>query len=216
MNETVSTRGRLRFSLSTLMILVAVCAFILVPVVWFVRLQRERTLVELERSMAEAARAQYAARLALAQSQWATTAQVASNTSRSASAAHVDNPSLWAVIAVNHPVFEPSATNDLSIEFTLVNDGDKVVDPKISESRIVINGKELADSKMILGNGPRDARFEALPPGESVRFSYALGSYFQEPGIYRVSWAGPAFHSPDTVFRVLPPKTGSAPSRDKN
>ena len=52
--------------------------------------------------------------------------------------------SLWAGLSVNHPIFRAGQANDLRIEFTLVNDGDQVIDPKIPESQIVINGKELA------------------------------------------------------------------------
>ena len=47
-------------------------------------------------------------------------------------------------MSVNHAIFKAGQTKDLRIEFTLVNDGDKVIDPKIPESRIVINGKELS------------------------------------------------------------------------
>ena len=104
---------------------------------------------------------------------------------------------------MNHAVFLRGEEAGLSVEFTLVNDGEAEIDPKIGESRIVVNGKELADSGLILGNGPRDARFAALPPGEHLRFGYALGDHFQEPGIYRVSWRGANFRSPEVVFRVL-------------
>jgi hypothetical protein len=94
----------------------------------------------------------------------------------------------------------------LNIEFILVNDGEATIDPKFGESRIVVQGQELVDSELILGNGPRDTRFAALRPGQCLRFSYLLGDYFKEPGIYRVSWRGTSFRSPEVVFRVLPEK----------
>lgn len=68
----------------------------------------------------------------------------------------------------------------------------------------MVNGEELADSGLVLGNGPRDARSAALPPGDHLSFGYALGDHFREPGIYRVSWRGANFRSPEVVFRVLP------------
>ena len=43
--------------------------------------------------------------------------------------------SLWAGLSVNHPIFKAGQAKDLRIEFTLVNDGDQVIDPKIAESR---------------------------------------------------------------------------------
>ena len=73
-------------------------------------------------------------------------------------------------MSVNHPIFKAGQTKDLRIEFTLVNDGDKVIDPKIPESQIVINGKELSDSGLILSSVQKGARFRALPPGESLQF----------------------------------------------
>jgi hypothetical protein len=112
--------------------------------------------------------------------------------------------SLWAGLSVNHPVFRAGQTKDLRIEFTLVNDGDKVIDPKIADSRIIINGKELSDSKLILSSVQKDARFKALPPGESLQFDRLLRDQFKEPGTYRVSWKGSGFHSSEIVLRILP------------
>ena len=115
--------------------------------------------------------------------------------------------SLWAGLSVNHPVFKAGQTKDLRIEFTLVNDGDKVIDPKIPESRIVIDGKELGDSGSILSSAQKGNRPKALPPGESVQFDCALGDRFKEPGIYRVSWKGSGFQSSEIVLRIMPEGT---------
>ena len=94
----------------------------------------------------------------------------------------------------------------------MVNDSDKTIDPKIAESRIVINGEVLADSARILTNGPRDTRYGALSPGDLLRFVFALGDHFERPGVYRVSWWVEGFKSPEVVFRVLPsPRTISGP-----
>jgi hypothetical protein len=112
--------------------------------------------------------------------------------------------SLWAGLSVNHPIFRVGQTKDLRIEFTLVNDGDKVIDPKIPESQIVINGKELSGSGMILSSVQKGARFSALPPGESLQFDCLLGDRFKEPGVYRVSWKGAGFQSSEIVLRILP------------
>ena len=128
---------------------------------------------------AEAERARYLAQV-----------QLAHVALREATATSETRGKLWAALSVNHPVFRQAETKALNIEFTLVNDGDAVLDPKIGDSKIIINGKELADSGFILSNGPRDARFDALPPGDHLRFGYALGDHFLEPGVYRVSWRG--------------------------
>jgi hypothetical protein len=79
-----------------------------------------------------------------------------------------------------------------------------VIDPKIADSRITINGKELADSGLILSSIEDLTRFKALPPGESLRFDCPPGDQFKEPAIYRVSWKGVDFQSSEIVLRILP------------
>jgi hypothetical protein len=98
--------------------------------------------------------------------------------------------------------------------FYLVNDGKVVIDPKVESSQLFINGKECKgrdapfgiDWPYIVVNGPCDDRLNALPPGDDLQFSYAMGDYFKEPGIYRVKWKGEGFEAPEVVFRVMPRK----------
>ena len=118
------------------------------------------------------------------------------------------NGALWAAVSVSEPVFEAGSPKNLQINFALVNDGRETINPAIASSSIIVNGAALKDSGFILGNGPRDARWDALPPGDSLRFGYVLGDYFKEPGIYTVSWKGDGFESSAVVFRVLPNKHG--------
>ena len=120
---------------------------------------------------------------------------------------------LWAVLTVNHPVVREGETKDLLIELTLVNDSMKTLDPKIADSRIIINGKDLTDSSFPVSNGLRENRFTAMSPGDYLRFKYALGKYCEKPGIYRVSWRGMHFVSHGVVFRVLHDPKRSSPHR---
>jgi hypothetical protein len=113
---------------------------------------------------------------------------------------------LWAALSVNHPAFTQGQTKDLSIEFTLVNDGAKAIEPKIAESQIVINGKELAGSGLILSGGLKDTQVRALSAGDNLRFAVGLKDHFAEPGTYRVSWKGTNFQSPEILLRILPEK----------
>ena len=118
-----------------------------------------------------------------------------------------ERPNLWAGLSVNRPLFHAGWTKDLAIHFTLVNDGSETINPRIGSSRIIINGVALENSDFIFGNGPRDARWNALPPGDALEFTYALENYFKQPGIYRVSWKGESFETPTIVFRVTPNKS---------
>ena len=114
---------------------------------------------------------------------------------------------LWASLSVSRPLFYAGWTKELTVYFTLVNDGSETIDPKIESSKIIINGVELEESGFIFGNGLRDMRWRALPFGDALEFNYALEKYFKEPGIYRVSWKGDGFETPTIVFRVMPYKT---------
>jgi hypothetical protein len=184
------------------MVAVAFCALLLALAVLTFRQVVARAM--LERMMAEQAsdQAQRATYLAQVRS-----AQAAFATAKLGTADRTKAGSLWAGLTVSHPIFKARQTKDLRIELTLVNDGDKVIDPKIADSRLVINGKELSDSGLIAGSVLREARFKALPTGESLQFDCILGDRFKEPGSYRVSWKGSGFQSPEILIRILPEKT---------
>jgi type II secretory pathway pseudopilin PulG len=192
-------QSRFRLSIRTLMVAVALCALLLALAAWTVRQAQMRAM--LERAMAAEREAQALLARDLAQR------EAAQNTLAAAKLGTADQKkegSLWAGLSVNHPIFKAGQTKDLRIEFTLVNDGDKIIDPKIPQSKIVIDGKELGDSGSILGSVQNGSRSKALPPGESLRFDCLLGDQFKEPAIYRVSWKGAGFRSPEIVLRILP------------
>ena len=181
------------------MIAVALCAVLLALAVMTVRHFEAR--VRMERLLAEQARDQAQQARDLAQVRSAQAALVATKLGTA------DQPkagSLWAGLSVSHAIFKAGQTKDLRIEFTLVNDGDKVIDPKIADSRIVINGKERTDSGSIFSSVEKGARSRALSPGDSLQFRLPLGDQFKEPGTYRISWKGAGFHSPEIVLRILP------------
>jgi hypothetical protein len=190
---------RFRVSIRTLMIAVAFCAILLALAVWTVRHYEAR--VRLERLLAEQARDQAQRATYLAQVR---SAQAAFATAKLDTADQKTVGSLWAGLSGNHPIFRVGQTKDLRVECTLVNDGDKVIDPKIPESHIVVNGKELSGSGLILSNAQKDARSRSLSPGESLQFDCLLGDHFKEPGSYHISWKGADFHSPEVVLRILP------------
>ena len=183
------------------MVAVALCALLLALAVWTFR---QAEALRLARLQAEQARAVAEEARVVAEVRAALLARSAQAAAKLGTADPKKARSLWAGLSVNHPVFKAGQTKGLRIEFTLVNDGDQVIDPKIQESRIAINGKELSDSGLILGSVEEGTRFKELPPGESLQFDRLLGDQFKQPGVYRVSWKGAGFQSSEIVFRILP------------
>ena len=180
------------------MIAVALCAVLLAFAVWTVRYFEERVMRE--KMLAAQARDQALQARYLAQMRSAPTAVVAATPGTTD---QFKAGSLWAGLSVNHAIFKAGQTKDLIIEFTLVNDGDQVIDPKIADSRIVINGKECTDSGMIFSGVEKGPRFKAVSPGDSLQFSLSLIEQFREPGTYRLSWTSAEFRSPEIVLRIL-------------
>lgn len=113
---------------------------------------------------------------------------------------------LWAAISTSTPIRDwPAFSVDVfMVNFGLVNDGDKTVDPEIDSSQLLVNGKVLKNWDFIINNGIRDGRWKALPPKDNLGFGYALGNHFEEPGIYKLQWKGKDFQSPEIVLRVMP------------
>ena len=113
---------------------------------------------------------------------------------------------LWAAISASTPIRDwPALSVDVfMVQFGLVNDGDKTVDPEIESSQLLVNGKQLENWDHIIGNGPRSKNWKALAPKDHVHFGYALGKHFEEPGIYKLKWKGKDFESAEIVLRVMP------------
>lgn len=89
----------------------------------------------------------------------------------------------------------PKSDRPLYIEFKLENKSAVTQNPKINQSKLLLNGKELPESSMIFGNGPRDQRFTALPAGQSLNFSHDLRVYVRQPGRYQLVWKGENYSS---------------------
>jgi hypothetical protein len=90
----------------------------------------------------------------------------------------------------------------MMLMFALTNISSSTLNPRTKESVLKINGVEPADWPLTIANGPRDARWEALPPGDKLEFGYAMGDHFQSPGIYDVVWVVDGQASPACRIEV--------------
>ncbi len=124
-----------------------------------------------------------------------------------------DKSELWSAITVSQPVFQQGRTENLLIWFAVVNDSNATVDPKIGDSHLFINGKELKDWGFIVANGPGLMYYDSLPPNKTVEFTKGMGDYFKTPGIYKLRWEGRNFRAPEITFRVTPKHKDSVTSK---
>ncbi|WP_406693886.1 hypothetical protein V5E97_22890 [Singulisphaera sp. Ch08] len=219
MLEAVTPR-RYRLTLRSLMIVVAVCALLLFPLSRSIReLERIRQArlravqeAKIARDLGRKSKAEALSLLGLAHAQ----GTVDSSPGETGTGAERDvvtqqteiSPTddrwrgkVWAALSVNPPIVRQGETAGLNLEFTLVNDSQQRLAPRIFDSRIVVNGTEVAESPLLRGRLPR---IDALAPGEELHFTVPFGRRFEEPGVYRVVWKGPGFRSPEMVIRVLP------------
>jgi len=93
---------------------------------------------------------------------------------------------------------------EMFVKFSLKNPGKVSVDPVLTQTELVIDGKPFEQSALLFGNGPRDARFSSLPAGDTIDFSYAIGYYFRKAGEHTLLWRGPGFEPVQIKFRVAP------------
>ena len=93
---------------------------------------------------------------------------------------------------------------DMFVKFSLKNQGKVSVDPALTQTELVIDGKPFEQSAQLFGNGPRDARFTCLPAGDTIDFSYAIGYYFRQAGEHTLLWRGQGFEPVQIKFRVAP------------
>jgi hypothetical protein len=72
----------------------------------------------------------------------------------------------------------------IGIEAT--NLGCETIDPELFRSQLLVNGRESEIWRLAIGNGRREEKWFALPPGETVSMTWStMGvSLFPFPGIY--------------------------------
>jgi hypothetical protein len=114
-----------------------------------------------------------------------------------------DKLNLRAALSVDSKVVQVKELERFCVYFELANEGNMPVDPRSDTWRLSINGRVHPDCVITFANGPRDSRWESLPPGDRLNFGYVLGDCFKKPGTYTLVWRGPHFESAPLVFEVV-------------
>ncbi|MEJ7731584.1 MAG: hypothetical protein WKG00_20520 [Polyangiaceae bacterium] len=91
------------------------------------------------------------------------------------------------------------------LDFVVINEGAAVVEPRLGESSLLVDGVVLPIWTVYIGNGARDERFAALPPGDRLDFSYAMGTALpRAPGKYVLVYVVRGARSAPFELRVTP------------
>lgn len=73
------------------------------------------------------------------------------------------------------------------VGLTAVNRGSSTIDPKLHESVLTVNDARAYAWDLSIQNGPRDAKWSALPPAERIEIEWPLGeALFEQPGDYHL------------------------------
>ena len=70
----------------------------------------------------------------------------------------------------------------LSVEAEVTNLGQDVVDPGLAGSTLLVDGERSVSWNVAVGNGAREAKASALPPGESVSVRRVMEGLVRGPG----------------------------------
>ena len=68
--------------------------------------------------------------------------------------------------------FTMAERKNFKISIAATNQGDEVIDPELHRAKLFINGKESIVWMLAIGNGAREKKWFALPPGETVSLTW--------------------------------------------
>lgn len=117
---------------------------------------------------------------------------------------------LGLTLRVLNPVVSPSPESEVMLEAIAENKGDRWLDLKLETSDLYIDGAPSLEWRLAIGNGPRDPKEGALPPGDKVEFRRNLSpSILKTPGTHelRLSILG-TDSAPVTVELEAAPDSG--------
>jgi hypothetical protein len=100
----------------------------------------------------------------------------------------VEPPALRVRLTVTPDRVDAGSLDALTVRVRVENEDDRTLDLQLPASRLSVDGRYLQAWNLAIGNGARDARESALPPGGSVEAARVLGrSLVDAPGEHEVS-----------------------------
>ena len=84
--------------------------------------------------------------------------------------------------------FTMAERKSFKISIAATNQGDEVIDPELYRAKLSINGEDSIVWMRAIGNGGREKKWFALPPGEMVSLTWPTldESLFPNPGSFEL------------------------------
>ena len=100
----------------------------------------------------------------------------------------MEPPALRLRLTVTPDRVGEDALGELTVRVRVENEDDRTLDLQLPASRLSVDGHLLQAWNLAIGNGARDARESALPPGDAIEAARVLGrSLVDAPGEHEVS-----------------------------
>ena len=102
--------------------------------------------------------------------------------------------------------FSMTECYDFKIGIVATNLGNEVINPELHCVKLFINDKESRVWSLAIGNGKREAKWFALPPGDTVSMNWSSmgASFFPAPGEYTLILRLGNKETSPIVVRLLP------------
>ncbi len=97
------------------------------------------------------------------------------------------NPTLEIKLVAEPTTLAMADRASFKVGFEATNRGAAAVDPQLHDAVLTANGARVYAWDLAIQNGPRDASWTGLPPGQSIAMSWPLGeAMFEQPGTYEL------------------------------
>jgi hypothetical protein len=96
-------------------------------------------------------------------------------------------PRLLVDLSVTPERVTQESLDSLRVDVSITNEGSETIDTQLPSSTLLVDGRPSSSWNLAIGNGARDARESALPPGQTVQAARIMGDdLVRDPGEHEI------------------------------
>jgi hypothetical protein len=101
-------------------------------------------------------------------------------------------PALLTALHIRPLQLSLSHVDSFDLALSVINQGPDTLDPELHNAKLRVNGEFSIAFMLAVGNGVREEKWFALPPGERADIHWNMWNLFPEPGTYTLvlDWHG--------------------------